>query len=249
MDEPKTSQAKIKARTKEMEAAIKSLVNQAETLQGRTRKNLNEAIAELRSRQKQALAKMAEMRRGGVETVERNVAAGQTALAAFDKTVSDISAQLEQQRKAIQARAEAIHAEVTALRESGMRQMGEQMRFGEKVLDDFEKLISRTADTLNSQVETFMARADTQLKSWHATVDEYSKTAMNMAERGRQDFATVVSDLMVWQKNAQKQYEEFSAASVRAWQDIAGNLERGRGKVNNLGKKAPAAARKSRGKK
>ncbi len=244
MDEFKTSQAKIKARTKEMEAAIKSLVKQAEGLQGRARKNLNEAIAELRSRQKQALEKIKEMRRGGIEFVERNVAAGQTALVAFDKTVSEISAQLEQQRKAILARAEAIHAEVTALRESGMREMGQQMRMGEKVLDDFEKLISQTADTLNSQVQTFVARADTQLKSWHATVDEYSKTAMNMAERGRQDFATVVSDLMVWQKNAQKQYQDFSVASIRAWQDIAGNLERGRDKVNKLGKKAPGRGKK-----
>ncbi len=237
MDELKTSQAKIKARTKEMEAAIGSLVKQAENLQGQARKRLNEAVTELRSRQKLALGKMAEMRRGGIESVERSVAATQTALAAFDKTISEISAQLEEQRKAIQARAEAIRAEVTALRESGMRQMGQQMRIGEKVLADFETLISKTADTLNSEVQTFVARADTQLKSWHATVDEYSKTAMNMAERGRKDFATVVSDLMVWQKNAQKQYQEFSAASIGAWQDIAEELERGWGKVSKLGKR------------
>jgi hypothetical protein len=56
-------------------------------------------------------------------------------------------------------------------------------------------------------------------------------------ERGRKDFATVVNDLTVWQKNAQKQYQEFSAASIRTWQDIAEELERGWGKVNKLGKR------------
>jgi hypothetical protein len=136
-------------------------------------------------------------------------------------------------------------AELKKVQAEGMAAVEDAKAHIETMWREFETKANQWVDTASNQQETFRARADAQVNSWQATVDQYVKYAAEMQTQYKAEAETEVERLKTEAGKAQAQLEQLGKAGAASWAVLCEGLDASRKSLEKATNDARAAFNKA----
>lgn len=210
----------------ELGAAVQAAQRYAEDVQSHATDGLKTAVEDVQKRQKKLQANINEIGKRSMKSMDSKVVAMEKALGEFDAFVAKVGAGVDKEWEALSKRSSALREQLEGLKAEAVKRTEKGYATAEKAVEDFDKFVEKNAASLERDVLAFMDRAEPQIKSLREAIAISSAKSAELARSGGSGVAELWSDLMLRQKNAQKQFSLFSKSSARAWKDMTKGLDR-----------------------